>query len=190
MDKILKKYLFISLIFIINFSCATTMSIDEQIEAIKKAPESERVGLMNQFKRQLILMNQKQRENAIYQLKNSKTEESIKSHSNNFINGIQSSSIEQNLQINQNIVREEQIREYTRVPTTPTIEQPPRPVTPNPTIVHPEQQIPTISNPTVIEPQQQIPTVSTPTVVQPQQIPTTSTVHNHSNKYLLFQLQL
>jgi uncharacterized protein YPO0396 len=46
-------------------SADTTVSIDAQIEAIQTAPAEERVELMNQFKQQLMQMNQEQRASAI-----------------------------------------------------------------------------------------------------------------------------
>ena len=176
MDKILKKYLFMTLIFIINFNCATAMSIDEQIEVIKKAPESERVELMNQFKRQLVLMNQQQRESAIYRLKNDKVTNHIEIKSDTFINTMQSSSIEHNLQIAKDIVIQEQIREHTNIPIRPTsIEQSSQtvPTVISPTVTQPQSQ-PTVTTPTATQPQGQ-PTVTSPTVTQPQSQPTVTT---------------
>ena len=113
MDEILNKYMFISLIFIVNLHCASTLTIDEQIAIIKKAPESERVELMNQFKRQLILMNQQERLDAIAQLKKDQNsmEKSFERESKDFVNGLQSSRIEQHIQVSRRIELEHKLRE-------------------------------------------------------------------------------
>ena len=55
-----KQLIVMFFIFFFSFS-VSAVSIDEQIEAIKKASPQERVRLMNEFKRKLVQMNRKQR---------------------------------------------------------------------------------------------------------------------------------
>ncbi|NOZ89732.1 MAG: hypothetical protein GXO60_00440 [Epsilonproteobacteria bacterium] len=170
MDKILKRYIFITilLIFIMTFSYAIT--IDEQIEAIKNAPEPKRVELMNQFKRQLVLMNQKQREKAINRLRysiNGKREvndNSVSSIHSNLINNIESSNIEQNTQIINHHILQQEINNFAQAdrepepitePTTPTVPQTP---------VEPEPTTPTVPE-TPVEPE---PTTEPTTPIVPQ----------------------
>jgi hypothetical protein len=167
MDRVLKKY--ILLIFIITFSCA--MTIDEQIEAIKKAPESERVELMNNLKRKLVLMNQEEREKAITRLRDKmSTKESIKSsieQPTNFINNIQSNTIEQNIQIIKS-AEEHYIEEQYQVNHIKN--NIPTDITPSQI----EQNIPTNTTPSFQVEQQNIPVDTVPT--EPQQtLPSTNT---------------
>ncbi len=180
----MKKQIFILLIFTISFSCATNFSIDEQIEIIKKAPESKRVELMNQFKRQLVLMNQEERTNAIAQLKSDKKSTSLpSSFNNNIIERVQSSNIEQNIQMSRDIVIREEIQESIQIPNipnspTPLQEQPldiPSMQT-SPIIEEPQQEIPNNQSQLVTE-SQEMPNIQTiePTVEQSQEMPTTTT---------------
>ncbi len=129
----MKKQIIISFIFIVNLHCSSSLSIDAQIAQIKKAPESERVALMNQFKRDLILMNQKERETAIAQLQNNASEEpipienSLPTQSNEMIYTLQQSNIEQSVQIERAMNVEEQIQEHQILPIptqSPLNEQP------------------------------------------------------------------
>ena len=62
--KILVSLLIVSLLFSIAAG-----SIDEQIKQIQTASAQDRVGLMNEFKKQLIQMNQEQRIEAISKLR-------------------------------------------------------------------------------------------------------------------------
>ena len=173
----MKKEIFISLIFIITFSCATT--IDEQIEAIKNAPEAKRIELMNKFKRQLVLMNQEQREKAIFNLKNNLTQNNNTPTPpvppDSVINNMQSNAIEQNIQT----INHQEIREITNFSPTIRHQQPTqieptnsRPITTP--IIEPQQ-------PTQIEQTNSIPTTPTIEPQQPTQteqtnsIPTTQT---------------
>jgi hypothetical protein len=129
---ILKKYILIFSILIINLYCTSPLTIDEQIAIIKQAPESKRVELMNQFKRQLILMNQEEREKAISKLKNntdtnSISKSKIEKHPNSFITNLQQNSIEQQSQIVQDIEIKSHIKENIPIhlmPQTPNIEHP------------------------------------------------------------------
>jgi len=190
MDKILKKHIFISLIFIISFSCATTIGIDEQIEAIKNAPESKRVELMNQFKRQLILMNQTERASAIAQLKSDKEMDSPPPSSpDNIIDRVQSSSIEQSIQINRDIAVHQEIQESIKIPHTPKTPTPPisqpqdmpntsTPVSPSTETpespVEQQQEMPDSQTPPSTETPQEIPDPQTVPVEQPQGTPTST----------------
>ena len=67
MDSNLKKNILLILCYI-NLSFAST-TIDQQIEAIKNAPADQRVQMMNNLKRQLILMNQEERQQTIHKLR-------------------------------------------------------------------------------------------------------------------------
>ncbi len=63
---------------------STNLSIDEQIEAIKKAPPKKRVAMMNALKQKLAKMNQEQRIQAIQRMRQkmqSKSQSEIKRHS-------------------------------------------------------------------------------------------------------------
>jgi hypothetical protein len=175
MDKILKKQIFISLIFTISFSCATTLSIDEQIEAIKKAPESKRVELMNQFKRQLVLMNQEERTNAIARLKSDK-KIAPPMATDSMIERVQSGGIEQSIQMSIDISVQEEIQDNIKIPnipntSTPSIEQPLEiPTTP---ITQPNE-IPNSQNSIPVEPSQDIPNTQSPPA-ESQEIPNRQT---------------
>jgi hypothetical protein len=155
MDKILNRQIFISFIFIINFSFASTLTIDEQIAIIKQAPESKRVELMNQFKRQLILMNRDGRESAIARLKNNTQSTVLPPQSNDVINNLQQSSIEQHTQMARDTIVEQEVNEHVDIPmdsANPVTQQPDIPVdTPNPTTQQPDMPVDT-PNPTTQQP--------------------------------------
>ena len=55
----------LALVGTLTLGLAADATIDAQIEKIQNAPAQERVELMNQFKKQLMTMNQEQREEAI-----------------------------------------------------------------------------------------------------------------------------
>ena len=67
------KTIFISTIFLFFYTSVVaedaTLSIDAQIEAIKKAPPQKRVEMMNALKQRLATMNQEQRMKAIQQMR-------------------------------------------------------------------------------------------------------------------------
>ena len=169
MDGILKQYIFISLIFIVDLHCSSILTIDEQIAVIKEAPESERFKLMNQFKRQLVRMNQEEREEAISQLKRNQTsiEERVSTQSANLINSLESSSIEQHIEMSRvNEVKDkiEEIKEQlipnvehpslpdNKVPSIPNVEHPSLPDNKEPSIPNvehpsiPDNKVPSIPN--------------------------------------------
>ena len=174
MDSILKKYIVISIIFIVNFTSATAMTIDQQIAEIKNAPEVKRVELMNQFKRQLILMNQEQRRVAINKLKSDKvnrfpSKEQLPLKSRNFINNIQNSHIEHNIILGRDISIQNSITNNpTPNPIQPIEPNNPAPTTPNPIQpVEPNNPAPTTPNPTQpVEPNNPAPTTPNTTPSQ------------------------
>ncbi len=178
----MKKQIIISFIFIVNLYATTSLSIDAQIAQIKEAPESERVALMNQFKRDLILMNQTERENAIVQLQNNQTEHtpvetSLANQNSEIIYNLQQSNIEQHIQTERTMNIEEQIQEHQNIPPINTIpngeqNQVPTPAgqtpeapnsIPNPVPQQAETpiEIPT-QNPPVSPPETQEPTIPQP----------------------------
>lgn len=55
----------LALVGTLTFGLAADATIDAQIEAIQSAPAQERVRLMNEFKEQLMTMNQEERQEAI-----------------------------------------------------------------------------------------------------------------------------
>jgi len=163
----LKKYIFISLTFMVNLYCASLSTIDEQIAIIKNAPESERVELMNQFKRQLILMNQEEREKAIAQLKKDKSSkvESVERQSNDFVDGLQSTNIEQQVQLSRTMRIERHIQEFG-IPNVPNEIQPSVPNDAQPSVPNDAQpSVPTDTQPSVPnETQPSVPNETQPSV--------------------------
>jgi hypothetical protein len=200
LDRILKKNIFILFIFIVNIEGSPSLSIDEQIAIIKEAPESQRVELMNQFKRQLVLMNQVERERAIKQLKNNQQNNqpsspiSIPNQAHNLIQNLQESHIEQQSQIIQIF----HIKELIQESNLPEIEQPinhTEPNIPNIEPQHPNNNIPNIEDmpnrenipnpsprqeempietPSTIQPEISYPEVPQPEIVQPE-VPNSNT---------------
>ncbi len=55
----------LALVGTLTLGLATDATIDAQITRIQKAPAQERVKLMNEFKQQLMTMNQEQRQEAV-----------------------------------------------------------------------------------------------------------------------------
>jgi len=189
----LKQQIIILFIFIVNVSATSPSEIDAQIARIKSAPESQRVALMNQFKRQLILMNQAERENAIARLRQTHDHQSIKVPAPtppNLIYNLQSSQIEEHQQVEQLL----QLNTVLPEITTPTVDNVP-PSTQTPTepipepsaVPNPTEPIP-ITLPSVTEPTapSTVPITSTPTsepieTTQPTAIPTSSTLPSTSD---------
>ena len=153
MDGILKQYIFISLIFIVDLHGSSILTIDEQIAVIKQAPESERFKLMNKFKRQLVRMNQEEREEAIAQLKKNQNsiEERVSTQPIDIINGLERSSVEQHVEMSRVQDVEDKIEEikdrYTpngEHPSTPDNREPSIPNGEHPSV--PDSKEPTTPN--------------------------------------------
>jgi len=77
------KTILLTLVFLTTLLFGQGMnSIDQQIEAIQKAPAKQRVQMMNEFKKKLMQMNQEQRMAAISKMRSKMAAHSMQ-HANN-----------------------------------------------------------------------------------------------------------
>ncbi len=68
----MKNFMMLLSLLLLGATLFGDESINEQIEAIKNAPQTERVKLMNQLKTQIAAMNEKDRANALNTLQQSR----------------------------------------------------------------------------------------------------------------------
>ena len=90
----------ISMLLTASVAVMANESIDTQIQKIKNASPSQRVELMNQFKKKLQKMNQEQREEAISALRTS-NRPSMQNQVQNHQNDLQMNMINNTQQMNQ-----------------------------------------------------------------------------------------
>ena len=191
MDSNLKKNILIVACYI-NLSFAS-MTIDQQIDAIRDAPSHQRVKLMNNLKRELILMNQEERQHTIAKLrKNSpqtapitpristrdRVEYRVVQSNENAILVTQEAKQQSINIINSKIpeIKTPEVKIPEQVPeiNTPEIKVPEQVPEINTPEVKVPEQVPEINTPEVKVPEQ-VHEINTPEVKVPEQVPEINT---------------